>query len=101
MAAPLRGTEPQSLGSREATHDSQLRGSLVVRVGDAQRAKGTAISEKYSQFRSPKRTDAAFFAYSWKLPAYSGACLLTAYNFGFFTYSWSFSAYSFCFLTYS
>ena len=41
------------------------------------------------------------FAYSWKLPAYSGAFSRTvdnfsffAYNFSFFTYSWSFFAYS-------
>ena len=52
--------------------------------------------------------DAAFFAYSWKLPAYSGAFVLTfdnlgvfclqlelfAYSFSFLTYSWSFFAYS-------
>ena len=41
------------------------------------------------------------FAYSWKLPAYSGAFLLTVDNFSFLTYSWSFSAYSFGFFTYS
>ena len=35
-----------------------------------------------------------FFAYSWKLPAYSGAFLLTVDNFSFFTYSWSFFAYN-------
>ena len=28
-----------------------------------------------------------FFAYNWKLPAYSGASLLTANNFSFFTYN--------------
>ena len=39
-----------------------------------------------------------FFAYSWKLPTYSGAFLLTIDNFSFFTYSWSFLAYSFSFL---
>ena len=42
-----------------------------------------------------------FFAYSWKLPAYSGAFLLTVDNFSFSTYSWSFFAYSFSFFTYS
>ena len=42
-----------------------------------------------------------FFAYSWKLPAYSGAFLLTIDNFSFFTHNWSFFAYSFSFLTYS
>ena len=31
-----------------------------------------------------------FFAYSWKLPAYSGAFLLTDDSFSFFAYSWSF-----------
>ena len=30
------------------------------------------------------------FAYSWKLPAYSGAFLLTVDNFSFFAYNWSF-----------
>ena len=35
-----------------------------------------------------------FFAYSWKLPAYSGAFLLTVDNSSFFTYNWSFFAYS-------
>ena len=36
-----------------------------------------------------------------RLPAYSGAFLLTVDNFGFFTYNWSFFAYNFSFLTYS
>ena len=43
----------------------------------------------------------SFFAYSWKLPAYSGAFLLTVDNFSSFTYSWSFFAYSFSFPTYT
>ena len=30
-----------------------------------------------------------FFAYSWKLPAYNGAFLLTVDDFSFFTYIWS------------
>ena len=38
-----------------------------------------------------------FFAYSWKLPAYSGAFLLTVDNFSFSTYNWSSFAYSFSF----
>ena len=42
-----------------------------------------------------------FFAYSWKLPAYSGAFLLTIDNSAFFTYNWSLFAYSFSFFTYS
>ena len=41
------------------------------------------------------------FAHSWKLPAYSGAFLLTVDNFSFFTHSWSFFAYSYSFFTYS
>ena len=41
------------------------------------------------------------FACGWKLPAYSGAFLLTV-GFGrFVTYSWSFFAYSFSFSTYN
>ena len=44
----------------------------------------------------------SFFAYSWKLPAYSGASLLTIDNLSFFsTHNWSFSAYSFSFFAYS
>ena len=42
-----------------------------------------------------------FFAYSWKLPTYNGAFLLTVDNFSYFTYSWSLSAYSFSFFTYT
>ena len=43
-----------------------------------------------------------FFAYSWKLPAYSGALfLLTVDNLSFLTYSWTLFAYSFRFSTYS
>ena len=40
------------------------------------------------------KVDVVFFAHSWKLPAYSGAFLLTVDNLSFFTYSWSFFAYS-------
>ena len=36
------------------------------------------------------RFGCGFFAYRWKLPAYSGAFLLTVDNFSFFAYSWSF-----------
>ena len=42
-----------------------------------------------------------FCAYSWKLPAYSGAFLLTIDNFSFFTHSWSFFIYNFGFFAYS
>ena len=43
----------------------------------------------------------SFFAYSWKLPAYSGAFLLTVDSFSFFAYSFSFFAYSLSFFAYS
>ena len=43
----------------------------------------------------------SFFAYSWKLPAYSGAFLLTIDNSSFFTCSWSFFHLQFEFFTYS
>ena len=46
------------------------------------------------------RKGCGFFAYSWKLPVYSGAFLLTVGNFSF-TYSLSFFAYSFSFFAYS
>ena len=52
-------------------------------------------------FGQKKNWGMRLFAYSWKLPAYSGAFLLTVDNFSFFTYSWSFFAYSFSFFTYS
>ena len=42
-----------------------------------------------------------FFAYSWKVPAYSGASLLTVDNFSFSACSWSFLAYSCSFFAYS
>ena len=42
-----------------------------------------------------------FFAYSWKLPAFCGAFLLTVDNFSSFAYSWSSFAYSFSFSAYS
>ena len=41
------------------------------------------------------------FAYSWKLPAYGRAFLLTVVIFSFFTYNWSFLAYSWSLLAYS
>ena len=42
--------------------------------------------------------DGGFSAYSWKLPAYGGAFLLTVDNFSLFTYSRCFFAYSFSLL---
>ena len=53
----------------------------------------TFLGDVFGPFIKEK-TDAVFFAFSWKLPAYSGAFLLTVDNFSFFTYSWSFLAYS-------
>ena len=49
----------------------------------------------------PRNTGCSFFAYSSKLPAYSGAFVLTVDNFSFFTCSWSFFAYSFSFFAYN
>ena len=43
----------------------------------------------------------AFFACSSKLPAYSGAFLLSVDNFSFLTSNWSFFAYNFSFFTYN
>ena len=45
--------------------------------------------------------DAAFFAYSWKLPAYNGAFLLTDNNFSKFAYNWSFFVYNFGLFVYN
>ena len=47
---------------------------------------------------SQKINGCNFFAYSWKLPAHSGAFLLTIDNFSFVTYNWSSFAYNFSFL---
>ena len=43
----------------------------------------------------------SFFAYNWKLPAYTGAFLLAIDNFSLFTYSWSFLTYNFSLFTYN
>ena len=43
----------------------------------------------------------SLFAYTWKLPAYSGAFLLAIDNFSFFTNSWNFCTYSFSLFTYN
>ena len=40
----------------------------------------------------------SFFAYSWKLPAYSGAFFLTVDNLSFYTYNWSFLLTALAFL---
>ena len=41
----------------------------------------------------------SFFAYSWKLPAYSEDFLLTVASFSSFAYKWSFFDYNFSFFT--
>ena len=69
------------------------RGTKLPPRGDAMR--------KITGGRDPPTLGCSFFAYSWKLLAYSGAFLLTVDNFGFFTYNWSFFTYSFSFFTYS
>ena len=61
----------------------------------------TPQREKLGGFLVANFLSCSFFAYSWKLPAYSGAFLLTIDKFSFFTYSWSSFAYSFSFSTYS
>ena len=50
---------------------------------------------------SPDFAGCSFFAYSWKLPAHSGAFLLTVDSFSFSTYNWSFFAYNLSFFTYN
>ena len=42
-----------------------------------------------------------FFAYSWKLPAYGGAFLLTIDNFSYFPYNWSFFTYNLSLFAYN
>ena len=55
----------------------------------------------YAIQATKSRSGCSFFACSWKLPAYSGAFLLTIDNFSFFTYNWSFFAYILAFFTYN
>ena len=61
------------------TKKGRSREFREIRSGDPERA-----------FWDDFPWDAAFFAYSWKLPAYSGAFLLTVDNFSSLTYRWSF-----------
>ena len=61
--------------------------------------KGKIYWRKSNKKSSRERMQ--FFAYGWKLPAYSGAFLLTIDNFDPFTYNWSFFGYNFSFSTYS
>ena len=63
------------------------------RLQDFRRLPRT-ISQKFlpGYFQDFPPSGCGFFAYSWKLPAYSGAFLLTVDNFSFFTYNWSFFA---------
>ena len=63
----------------------------------------TMINSKQglSDLSRNKRGGCGFFTYSWKLPAYSGAFLLTVDIFSFFTYNWSFFAYSCSFFSYN
>ena len=44
--------------------------------------------------RKSRKSGCSFFAYSWKLPAYSGAFLLTIDSFSFLAYNWSLFAYN-------
>ena len=67
---------------------------------DNQRRRLTTTMTTMAQ-KTEKKIGCGFFAYSSKLPAYSGAFLLTIDNFSFFAYSWSFFAYNFSFFTYS
>ena len=68
-------------------HFVELQFQLVA-VGDARtlmdRRRG---STTLSCPRALAKIGCGFFAYSWKLPAYSGAFLLTVDNLSFFTYS--------------
>ena len=44
-------------------------------------ANASVLGTQRSRTLSPRMIGCSFFAYSWKLPAYSGACLLTIDNF--------------------
>ena len=65
------------------------------------RIKGCKVLGPAKTHNNQNLGDATFFAYNWKLPAYSGAFFLTVDKFSFFTYSWSFFAYNFSFFTYN
>ena len=88
-------TRPFSL-TLTVSHD--LRNLLTCLV---YREKGVQDNLSFLWMDKRGLEGCGFFAYSWKLPAHSGAFLFTLDNFSFFTYSWSFFAYSFSFFTYS
>ena len=73
---------------------------MFVIIGPRPQKKKTYIHRVYyiSRIFIP---GCSFFVDSWKLPAYSGACLLTVDNLSFFTYNWSFFTYTFSFFSYS
>ena len=74
---------------------------LQMPPGSAPVSLSTTYQRAQHTGRERKKLGCSFFGYSWKLPAYSGAFLLTVDNFSFFTYNWSFFAYSFSFSAYS
>ena len=75
--------------------------ATVVSIHSQENSSYYSVSEMDTFVSLINYNGCSFFAYSWKLPAYSGAFLLTGANFSFFAYSWSFFAYSFSFFTYN
>ena len=96
---PSTWTIPQKCGKNHKVATPPKIGKITSRAKKRGFSKGGSCRvERHAQ---EDKKGCSFFAYSWKLPAYSGAVLLTVYTFSFFTYSWSFFAYSFSFLAYS
>ena len=69
--------------------------------GGATHVKTSLFCSAFARTRQGGNSGCGFFAYSWKLPAYSGAFLLTVDTFSFFAYSWSYCACNFSFFTYN
>ena len=95
----------KTLLTRAVQPDSTSVCSWVAKVSPSPLFHTVALlslgSENLARNFSNRSFGCGFFAYSWRLPAYSGASLLTIDKFSFFTYNWSFFAYSFSFLTYN
>ena len=95
-------TEGQGIAlSNRGSCDLNLCSNLPKGPNRTKTLRDSELLRRCVFYYAPHSEGCGFFAYSWKLPAYSGAFLLTVDNFSFFTYSWSFFAYSFSFFTYS
>ena len=88
MQGPVEATGPVKGAAGRFESRTRLysqRSPLRIQLARLARISWTQIC---ARFFENFEMDASFFAYSWKLPAYSGAFLLTIDNFCFVAYSW-------------